>query len=642
MLTVESVEQMAAGYAPAPDDHQLDHQLKRRRLVCLSGTVGTGRYTTACLASARDRGADRVGVLGVDHLVDLLRPDGPIRHGHGHVLELDEAKVRELDGLTLIGLASRMETKNSTLILIGEFGSRTREVAEYLVEHRAPSTTEVFRVHLRQRLRGRCVRWCKSGCQGDCAESYVERLLEHPLLTAHLAGECRTVEVVRLVEALDSHVIPETRFTEWLERWLPSRLRARATRILSLDDGEEDSSAVPPDQRRAFRIACAVLAGQPVTEMYAAAQRLSGAGLAGPPLVGQPDAPVQPPSAPVFAGSIRAGLDVLLGPTLRQVVQTVDDRDPSGGRRLDFTPGNEVLRAPLLEAAWSDWWLPDQFLGWLADLVRSESPGVRQAAAGAIGLSARHSVHAALHTVDRLARERRAGVRQAAAIALVAMAMQSELRQPIRAALDEWAAGGAAYLRDTVARAYALGLARIWPDIALLHLRLVAQVRGQRWHNSVVRGLVEVYSAGHAATVLPVLTEWTASEDTEVRLHAARALRVLADRSAASPFEHWPELLNLTRDGTVRLDDLATCWVAALSIPQTGYRAWRTLGYWLSLADGQPELSALLLRMLGLVMSGEAPLRRRLAHQLDHVWVINLPRTPLLADVRRLTAEGTR
>ena len=198
----------------------------------------------------------------------------------------------------------------------------------------------------------------------------------------------------------------------------------------------------------------------------------------------------------------------------------------------------------MLEVAWTDWWLPGQLLGWLADLVRSDVPGVRQAAAGAIGWSAGRDVRAALETVGDLARERRAGVRQAAAIVLVAMAMQPGLRQRVRTELDQWAAGPAARLRDTVARAYGLGLARLWPDAALMQLRLVAQARMQRRNNSVVRGLVEVYRDGHAATLVPELVDWTGSDDPEVRLHAARTLRVLADRWAEPPREHWPELLD--------------------------------------------------------------------------------------------------
>ncbi|GGM02867.1 hypothetical protein [Micromonospora yangpuensis] len=640
-LSAEWVGALAAGYAPAPSDEQLDHQLKQRRLVCLSGTAGSGRYTAACLASARHHGLDRVGVLGAEHLADLLRSEAPVRGGYGYVLLLDETAVRNLDGMTLIGLAARVESGGATLILVSEFDRNHHELAGRLVEHRAPAAADVFQAQLRHRLRDRCVGRCPDGCRGACVNAYLEqRLLRHPLLAAHLAGGCRTSEAVRLAELLAPHVNVDTDLTEWLGRWLPRQLRDRAARILALEDrSTEVATVADPDQRRAFRLTCAVLAGQPVAELHAAARRLTGAHGTGLPDARQPTALGQPDAGAPHVGSLGPGIEALLGPSLGQVVQLVDDDRP-GGRRIEFTTGNEQLRASLLEVAWSDWWLPEQLLGWLAELVRSDSGGVRQAAAGAIGWSARHGLRTALETVDQLARERRAGVRQAAAIALVAMAMQPQLRLQIRTELDRWAAGGPAHLRDTVARAYALGLARIWPDAALVQLRLVAQARMQRWHNSVVRGLVEVYVAGHAASVLPALAQWATSDHPEVRLHAGRALRVLADRAADAPREHWPELLELARNGRIRMDDLATCWVAALSIPQTAYRAWRTLGFWLSRAEGRAELSHFLLELLRQVVSGERPLRRRLAHQLDHVWAAQLPHDAFLAEIRRLTYEG--
>ncbi|WP_128763662.1 hypothetical protein [Micromonospora sp. MW-13] len=625
------VRQLADGYAPGPSDERIDRHLKQRHLVCLSGPAGAGRHTAACLAAGRRHGFDRVGVLDAEQLSDLLRPDAPVREGFGYVLQLSDPAVRELDGMTLVGLAARAETIGITLILVGDFGRRDHELAGHLVEHRPAAAVDVFRAQLRRQLRGRCVGWCAS-CAGDCVDAYVEdECVTHPLLSAHLAAEPRPGEVVRLVELIAQAAPRGSDLTERLERLLPRQLRERAARILAADDlGGDGPAGWGVGQRRAFRLSCAVLAGQPVAEIRAAAGQLA--------LPGSADAFADAPSTGVAGG----GLDVMLGPTLRQAVLVVDDDRLPGGRRIDFAAGNEQLRASLLEVAWSDWWLPEQLLGWLADLVRTGAPGVRQSAAGAIGWSADHGVLAALRTVDQLARERRAGVRQSAAIALVAMAMQPQLRQRVRAELDRWAAGGAAHLQDTVARAYALGLARLWPDAALVQLRHVAEARMQRRHNSVVRGLVEVYVAGHAASVLPALVEWTASTDPEVRLHAGRALRVLADRWAPAPREHWPELLHLVCAGTVRMTDLAACWVAALSLPATAYRSWRTLGFWLNRAYGQPEVAAHCLELLGLVVAGREPLRRRLDHQLRHVWEPLMPHNALLDDVRRLTDEDHR
>lgn len=624
-LSGTTVRQAADGYAPAPSDQHLDRRLKRRGLLCLSGPEGTGRYTAACLASARRHGYDRVGLINVESLGDLIRAAGILRTGHGYVLPLGDAAIRELDGMSLVGATARAEAMGCTVVLVGDFRSRGREFTDQIVEHRPPAAVDVFRAQLRRHLRGRCVGRCGNECVGACVDRYVEdEAVGHPLMIAYLGGDPRPGEVVRVVESMARNAVNGVDLTPRLERLLPGQVRERAARILDCSDGHPSASWAT-DDRRAFRLSCAVLAGQPVSEVQRAARLLTFPAADDGPLAGPP----------------RRGseLDGLMGAELRQAVRVVDDDRVPGGRRVEFTPANDALRASLLEAAWQDWWHPERLLRWWVVLARSDVPGVRHAAAGAIGWSASLAVRSALQAVDELARERRAGVRQTAAIALVAMAMQPTLRHRLRTELDRWAESGTAHRRDTVARAYALGLARLWPENALRHLRQVAEARMQRWHNSVVRGLVEVYDAGHAAEVTATLAGWAASDHPEVRLHAGRALRILADRWSPVPRDHWPELLDLTRRGTVQLQDLATCWAAALAIPGTAFRAWRTLGFWLSRADGQAEVATYCRQMLTAVVTDREPLRRRLDHQIRHVWQPMMPDNALLDDLRRLTNE---
>ncbi|MGC4791488.1 hypothetical protein ACLQ22_27115 [Micromonospora sp. DT178] len=627
-LSGNEVRELAEGYAPAPSDQQLDRHLKRRHLVCLSGPSSSGRFTSAVLATARRHGLDRACVLGAEQPADLLGSSKRLPAGRGYVLRLADTAANAVDGFTLVALAARAEATGMTLILVGDFSRRGQDLAGHVVEHRVPSAVEVFRARLRQQLTGLCVGWCPDGCDGTCVERYVDdACVTHPLLSAYLAGEPRPDEVVPVVELIARTVPHGPALTERLEQLLPRQLRERATQILDAGrpDGPDGVDGWAADQARAFRLACAVLAGQPVTEIHQAARRLAGADPTG-----------ITPTGPRLRGP---EVDTLLGSTLRQAVVVIGDERATGGRRIEFAAGSEQLRSTLLEVAWTDWWLPGQLLGWLADLVRSDVPGIRQAAAGAIGWSAGRDVRAALETVGDLARERRAGVRQAAAIALVAMAMQPGLRQRVRTELDQWAAGPAAHLRDTVARAYGLGLARLWPDAALMQLRLVAQARMQRRNNSVVRGLVEVYRNGHAATLVPELVDWTASDDPEVRLHAARTLRVLADRWAEPPREHWPELLDLVRRRIVGPGDVAALWAVALGMPQTAYRSWRTLGFWLNRADGNPEVASQCLALLRHVIAGRPPLRHRLDHQIRHVWRPIMPRNDLLDAVHALIDE---
>jgi hypothetical protein len=628
-LAEASVREIASGYAQTPSDQRLDHHLQHQHLVCLSGSAGSGLITSATLAVARKHGYGRVCVLGVEQLSDLLGAETPLPAGHGYVLRLNEADLREVDGFTLVALSARAATSGTTVVLAGDFSQRRNDLVGHVVEHRAAPATDVFRAQLRHQLSGQCVGWCVDTCDRRCLERYVDAdCVRHPLLSAYLAGEPRPNEVLKVVAMIARTVPKANALTERLEQLLPLQLRERAVEILDLSRGGEAIDGFTNEDVRAFRLSCAVLAGQPVAEIHQAAQRLARLDLH----------EVTSTCAPL-RGSV---IDALLGPTLSQAVTRLNDVRVPGGCRIDFPAGTEQLRSALLEVAWTEWWSPAQLLDWLADLIRGEVPAVRQAAAGAIGWSATHDVQAALDTVGVLARERRAGVRQAAAIVLVAMAMQPTLHHRVRTELGRWIAGPAAHLRDTVARAYSLGLAQLWPDLALVQLRQVAKARMQRWNNSVVRGLVEVYRNGHAASVVPALAEWTTSADPEVRLHAARTLRVLADRWAEPPREHWPELLHLVNQERIRLTDLATLWATALSLPKTAYRSWRTLGFWLDRADRQPVVAGHCLELVRHVIAGQPALRHRLDHQLHHVWRPVMPHNELLADVQRLIDEETR
>ncbi|PMR59332.1 hypothetical protein C1A38_20060 [Verrucosispora sp. ts21] len=627
-LSETTVLDLVRGYAPAGSDQQLDHHLKQRHLVCLSGPPGSGRLTSALVASARRHGVGGVNILGVEQLTDVFRTKLGQRRGSGYVLRLTDEMVGALDGYTLMGLAERAAANAMTLLLVGDFSRRVQDLAGHVVEHRPAPAAEVFRAGLRRELAGRCVGFCAGHCVGECVDQYVdEECLRHQLLSVYLAGAPRPREVVPVVAAL-AQTVPRARaLTDRLAQLLPRQLRERAAQILDVPADAGASVGWSAEQARAFRLACVVFAGLSTVEIRLAADRLVSG-------------PEGAQSATVRLRGVT--LDEVLGPMLRGAIVIPEEDWATGGIRMQFTAGTEQLRSAVLDVAWTDWWTPRALLGWFADMVRADQPDVRQAAAAAIGWSAGRDVQTALDTVRDLARERRASVRQAAAIVLVAIAMQPRLRQRVSVELDRWAAGPAAHLRDTVARAHELGLARLWPDAALVQLRLVASGRMQRWHNSVVRGLVEVYQGGHGAALVTSLAQWASStdrEDREVRLHAARTLRILAERWARPPREHWPELLDLARREIISVDDLATLWATALSMPETAYRSWRTLGFWFSRADGQAEVSAHVLALLRLVLAGRPPLRRRLHHQLRHVWRPVMPGCALLNDVETLTFE---
>ena len=75
-----------------------------------TSSTGSGRFTSALVASARRHGFGRVGVLGVEQLADLLGTNSGPRSGCGYVLRLSDETVCSVDGYTLVALAARAET----------------------------------------------------------------------------------------------------------------------------------------------------------------------------------------------------------------------------------------------------------------------------------------------------------------------------------------------------------------------------------------------------------------------------------------------------------------------------------------------------------------------------------------------------
>ncbi|MFF0121716.1 hypothetical protein ACFYP0_16855 [Micromonospora arida] len=345
-LVEANVRETASRYASTPSDQRLDHHLQHQHLVCLSGLVGSGRFTSATLAVARRHGFDRVCVLGgVDQLSDLLGAGASLPAGHGYVVRLSEVVIRAVDGFTLVALAARAATSGTTVVLVGDFSQRKHDFVGHVVDHRPAPAAEVFRAQLRHQLRGQCVGWCTDTCDGRCLKRYVDLDCSgHPLLSAYLVGQPRPSEVLKVVATIAPTVPKAGALTERLERLLPLQLRERAVEILDVQRVGEEIDGFTNDEVRAFRLSCAVLAGQPVAEMHEAARRLARWGFH----------EVTPTGAPLRGSAI----DALLGPTLSQAVARVPDARVPGGCRIDFPAGTESIRSALLEVAWTDWWSP--------------------------------------------------------------------------------------------------------------------------------------------------------------------------------------------------------------------------------------------------------------------------------------------
>ncbi|GAB2932521.1 hypothetical protein GCM10027280_20240 [Micromonospora polyrhachis] len=624
-ISTRRLRRLADGYAPADSDGELNQRLRSQRLVFLTGKPGSGRHTSACLALAQRHDPDRIGELSATRIRALLGAATPLRKAWGYILQLD--KSTNLDEMAFIDLAARLEVLEASVVVIDETRAGSYELDDHLVTHRAAAPETVFRVGLTHRLKGRCVGDCVD-CQGSCVDSYVrDECGKNPSLIAYLATRPRNAEIAHVVRRIADRAPRGAALTALLEHELPVKLRARAEEILhpARSGSTTVLAADEADRLCAFRISCAVLEGEPVAQLSRSAHRLLHPGTGA--------------AADLSGGLLRQpDLRELLGDLLWQATGR-DDHGAAAGRTesIRFTPANQTLPLHMLAVAWRDWGA-ERMLSWLDELVRTEAPGVRLAAARVVGWSAGQDFDAAVTVMGRLSRERRAGLRQAAGVAMVGAATQPVLRTRLRRVVGGWATGSA-YQRDTAARAYALGLSWLWPEVAIEQLRLVSADRMQRYTHVVARAIDEVYQAGYAPVLVPALVDWVNSVNREVRIQAARALRLLAARWAEPHRPHWPALLDLVDDGVLKLPDVAALWAAALSLPETAYRSWRLLGHWISRAHPYPDVVDAVTALLAAVIV-DARLGRRLAHQYLHVWQPNMPQNHVLDRIPQLLARG--
>lgn len=613
------VSRMASAYAPTQSDADLDRRLRSGNLLYLSGPVGSGRFTAACMALVRRHAVGRIAGLSVPpgrQISEIFDRPEHLCEGYGHVLVA--ATDLHLDPMTLARLEKVASRRTASVIVVADGGARP-DLADYLLRYRGPDLAAVFRVQLESRLRAE-LEACFGGCfdcEGACVTRYVDECVRLADLDAQLGAGVNLGEVIHWVEEIVGAKAPASdELVDLLARLLPARLREEARQILAV--GQEiatagDAAETRSAYQRAFRISYAAFNGASLARVFEAADRL-----AAPPAGGEE------PRSPL-------GMNVheLLGPVMTAYVEDVDQPPVGQPRTASLT--NPYLVTTLLDLAWHDWGLSGRLLRWLDGLVGSGRQEVRDRAAVVAGQLARFDFEQVYgDLVDQWARHHRRDYRQAAGLAALATAWRvPSLRTTVGTQVRQWVRRGTAYQRDAAARGYAQGLGALLPYEALNDLRLIAYDGIQRRNGIIADAVAATCPGAPPWFVLRKLAEWLESRIGYVEAHAARALLRLARRPADGTREGWPEPLAWLADGDVEPADLAALWRPALIVPSTTFEAWSVLGYWIGRADGRPELADQLDRLLAEVWADQA-LRDRAGHQLTHVWRPQMPRNPFL------------
>ncbi|MGN9811533.1 hypothetical protein ACTMSW_19525 [Micromonospora sp. BQ11] len=586
-------------YAGTEADSALSALLAEGPIACLTGRPHTGRFSTACAALARRHDVSRLHeVLLPDEIrADALRQTANrLEEDHGYLLRLPgDGHVEAMRLLTDV-----FRRRSASLLLIRDDESRAGDRHPAEVPHHGPDPVEVFRKHLRHQL---CDR---ADLNDEETERHVEIYLQDGGLTAAIKHTYRPHEVVRLAKAVaDHHPADHTALAEIVQVSQPNR-RDRAAEILRCRATGGDRRPRRADQHeRAFRIAYAVFARQPLHHVFEAASLL----------LEEIDGQAKRPDWGRMA--LQYTVSELLGPL------DVDWREGQkaaralGGVSRSAWLRDGAMRGAIIDEAWHEFdSTRPALLKWLDTLVASDDEPVRRAAAEAAGLLAHHDFdRVCADLIDGWAASPRPLTRRAAARAVVAADMGGQVHHLVRRRVRAWSGGHRNYQRDAAALVYASGLQQ--PDLnwSLADLRRIARDRMQQHSHAVAEGIHQLYalSPGWEGEIVSELARWL--DDRQLRRHAGNALLSLAQRTLddrrRAPFD----LMTKLASNQVDANDLARLWRGSLFGSPTSHQTWPIFGRWLHQAESDDTFRKSISALVADLAAVPA-LRRRLQFHL--------------------------
>jgi hypothetical protein len=590
-------------YVETTADEDLTRKLEESWVAVLGGRPYTGRCSTAITALARRHGPDR--------LHEILLPDdvGPgelsgagdsVEEDHGYVLQLPGNK----HGREIRVLASLFRRCGASLLLIRDDDSRAGARPGAEVPHRPPDPVAVFRAHLRHHLRDR------TGLTDEESDRAVDWYLQHDGLTTDLHSCYGPREAVSIAEAVGAaHPADDATMAQVLARSQPRR-RARAAEVLGTDRARSGDDGVGRRPRRidqherAFRIAYAVFARQPLHYVFEAA------GL----LLEEIDGQAKRTDWGRMA--LQYPVAELLGPLNVDWHDSRDATNSPGGSSRSAWLRDGAMRGAIIDEAWHEFdSTRPALLEWLNKLVTANDEPMQRAAAEAAGLLAHHDFdRVCTDLVDNWAASPRPRLRQAAAWAMVAADMGGQVGHLVRRQIRDWAGGGRNYQRDAAARVYASGLQQ--PDLSwsLADLRRIAKDPMQQHTYTVAQGIRQLYTAHTADRIVAELVTW--SEHRQLQPHATHALLELAEQVDDDSPGGVPDLLVRAAAQEVDSGGLVRLWRLALLSPARTRWAWSTFGRWLISADADETVRKVAASLVA-DLAAMPTLRRRMKFGLD-------------------------
>ncbi|MGW4499904.1 hypothetical protein ACWENR_14995 [Micromonospora sp. NPDC004336] len=606
-------------YVAVPNVEVMREALGRQHLIRLCGEVGSGRRTTAIkLLDEVGCLRDRIGTVEVDDdlIFSVLAEDCVMERGAGIIIDRDDRPMR--DG-AVDALRRRARDTGAFVVILD---STERANAEASFAHERPDHQEVLRRHLWVLLAsGATPARTRDADQADRA--YHDRAVQHPAVASRIRLASSVRYVVRLAEHLAGNPDREGDLDQLLADW-DNQSRKLAKDILApAEESAEKAYLIP--HRQAFRIAYAVFAGHPLSDVFHAGELLSQQ------IIPLYETRGTTPDRLIFDGNI----DRLIHPSM--VAPARGDEQRPGPRCAELA--DETLIRAILDVAWHDYdALRGPLMTWLMVLAGNRSWKVRLRAAQIVGILAGFDFDQVYRVLIGVWARWQATYRRSAALAMDMAYVDARLTRRVRQRVYDWSRSPDPLLQDSAARVYGMRLGEEDVPRAVRELARMGRQPELAASSSVAAAMSMLFLAGATDDVMDELADWVASPNEHLPQHAVRALVILARQPGSVDRQGWPALPELAERRERWQRALVDLWRNALTNAETSRRAWDPMRKWLLAADHDEKLRAFVESLAMEIFA--SPLDSRARFNL-RLWRNRHPDAVLIAALIRRLAPGT-
>jgi hypothetical protein len=271
----------------------------------------------------------------------------------------------------------------------------------------------------------------------------------------------------------------------------------------------------------------------------------------------------------------------------------------------------DTMANQVLDRAWHGYQIQDELLSWLRDLIDDPSEQVRLFGGTTLGVLATLSFDRVWYVLESLAGDDLAHRREAAAVALKAVAADDRLRPAVASLVRRWYGGANRTVQAAAARAHGMVLGQRDLPSTLDSLGRLAALGHGRVAVAIGEALADLIAADPetaARAIYPALLSWLDDYKRAPTTHLAFLIVAVStvtdvyaggveDDGTASAPTVWPTLLHLaTRHSDLRTP-LSIIWHRVLDEGVMFDEAERVLTGWAGRGEGDDQILDAFTRM---------------------------------------------